>query len=571
MTVRKALPMKVDDECDVCQILKYRHTIPYHSRPFMWTRDRFIERTVEESLEYWGKEDPYWLGVVLMYTGESIPAISDAQHRLTIVFLMIKAIADLLKESNAEYATELLSWISEYGRASVLRTVIPPEDSEVLTRFGWTRYPNIESCYEHDFEALGNILNDRGKPEDSPDSFLYDGYAAIYAILQDRLEPEDYTNFAQFLHDNVRVTRISISDWRFSIVVFGSFNNIKVEVPISFLIKNKFAQMMGAENSAAIHTVFEELRRRKPKNCEQYIHWLVNLYAKQLMTKDTYEKEWPTHIDDGTLDPLGKLVAIDAVVQSVYATLAADAFGSLFTKYFASGHEVFSLCLIPLGYTLLQAGKKKEFLAFVRALVAFGIRSGKAVNFNSMKFQTFLQDKMNKILAGTIVWNEAVATLTAQLKVWLGPETTKERVIGTLAEEKYDGKKFQRARAILLYLVEATDRHESQLNHDRVDIDHIYPQKPSKKHAPLATPDNKHRLGNFTPLVSVGTTEEMRGNKQLGNKLFEVKVDSYKLSNIAITRSLAIFETTGFMDIQIEERTRDLCAALESATARDLL
>jgi len=573
MATKKDLPMKVDAAYDVLHILQQRHSIPYHSRPFMWVADKYIDHVVKEALEYWEKGELYWLGVVLLYTGGDLPAISDAQHRLTIVFLMIRALANLLKESNAEYSAELLSWISVYGRASVLRTEIPAADKEAMTRYGWQRYPNIESCYDYDFEALGNVLNnidDREGRDDSVESKIYAAYDSIYALLDANLSDENYTEFAQFLYSDVKITRISITDWQFSIVVFGSFNNIKVSVPASFLLKNTFAQIMGEEHSVAIHTVFEGIQRQRPKNYEQYIHMLANIYCGKLIGKDDYEKSVTKLIDPTTSNPLERFVEVDRQVKAVYAILASDPFGSIFMKCFASGHEVYTLCLVPLGVVLFQAGKQTEYLRFVRRLIAYGIRSGKSVCFNRLGFQYVLCDKIGKLLAGDLSWEVALTDLTAQLTVWLGPAAKREHCITALATEKYDAKKFHRVRGALLYLVEVTDRHEARIDHEKVHIEHIYPQKPSKKHTPLINPDNKHRIGNLTPFVNIGGTEEMKGNIELGNKLFEVKLPHYKCSNIALTRDPAKYESTGFQDAQIEARSAEIAALLETVTARDL-
>lgn len=572
MASTKTLPMKVDDHFDVHNILNHRHIIPYHSRPFMWDADKYINHVSQEIIDHWKADKKlYWLGVVLLYTGGSLPAISDAQHRLTIAFLMILAVSNLLKDSNAEYSSELLSWISEYGRKSVLRTEVPEQDNEVLTKYGWVRYPNIESCYEYDFEALGNLLNGKEPEDTDSESKIYEAYNVIYTILDDNLENEDdYTDFAQYLHSNLIVLRICISEWDLAIKVFNSFNNIKVEVPPNFLLKNRLAQIMGESHSSAIHEVFQKIHAENPKNADQHFHLLVNLYCGRVISKEEYEKHVATLIPSTPTNPLEKFVQINMQLKDVYNAIKQDRFGSIFEKYFASGHEVFTLCLIPFGYVMFQAGKRKEYFDLVRKLIAFGIRTGKAVSFNRLVFQTFLVEHVNKLLSGELRWDQALKLLTDQLSVWLYVSAEKEHCISTLVNEKYEGRKFSRMRGTLLYLVEATDSHESRIDHAKVHIDHIYPRKPGKKLVQLRAGENRHRIGNLTPFMSLGSTEDMMGNVDLGNKAFEVKLPYYQKSNIAMTRELTKYQTTGFLDSQIEERSLEVATLLERLSANDL-
>jgi hypothetical protein len=570
MSAKKELPMNIDDGYDILHILEKRHTIPYHSRPFMWTADKYINLVSHEMINSWKKDKLYWLGIVLMYTGGNLPAISDAQHRLTIVFLMILSLSNLLKSSNIEYSIELLSWISEYGRKSVLRTEIPDADNEILIKQEWTRYPNIESCYDNDFEALGNLLNGKSIDELISESKIYSAYSTIISILEENLDEDSYANFAQYLYSSVKVTRICIPDWEFTIVVFNSFNNIKVAVPSSFLLKNRFAHIMGEKYSADIHTLFQNIQTSHPKNFEQYIHLLSNLYCNRLINKVEYENSVTTLINKDISNPLETFAQINMQVTKVYDALDMDRFGNIFKNYFVSGHEVYSLCLIPIGYKMLKCGRLSDYFELVRKLIAFAIRIGKKVSFNQLKFQTFITNKSNKFLEDKLTWEELIKLLTDEFISWLDINVRSENVIKMYENEKFEDKKFSKARGTLLYLIEATDSYEARINHAKVQIDHIYPKNPSKKHIPLSEPDNKHKLGNFTPFISCSKTDEMKGNEQLGNKTFDVKVPYYKLSNIAITRDLAKYETKGFTDTEIKERTLELAKKIEQITAIDL-
>lgn len=130
---------------------------------------------------------------------------------------------------------------------------------------------------------------------------------------------------------------------------------------------------------------------------------------------------------------------------------------------------------------------------------------------------------------------------------------------------------FQRARAMLLYLILKTDSHEMTLDTDATQIDHIFPRKPRASDMPLDIKDNCHRLGNFTPLVGKNSTGGMKGNCALGNKPFAEKVPHYATSNLKMTRDVAtVYVTSSFRDTEIEARSILLAEMVATVTAAEL-
>lgn len=546
-------------------ILKHRHEIPYHSRPFMWTRDQYIEHLMNKAISAWRAGDLYWLGFLILYTGGHIPAISDAQHRATICFLVVLAISEKLGTDEPK------SWISQYGNDSLLAAEIPDADQEILDRYGWTRFPNIASVYEQDFEALGNLLNGKGKPEGALESNLYEAHTVVRQILEEELaDVAEYKDFLRFIHNDVRVLRVQISDWQFSIDLFEALNNIKVPVPPSSMLKNSFAAVMGRDASAEIHEVFRALERRYPGTYEQEIHLIMNLFSGRLMTMPEYEQNVATLVAPTIPAPLKVFADTAAITVRVREEISQNPFGKILQRCFSKGHEVISTCLLPLGFVAIQKGSLQVLHQTMRRLVAYGIRGLEPVSLHSLKFQRPIVDLMDTLLAGKKTVAQTAEELLALLVLWLGPAAGQDAFVEAAATTVYTNTRFRTARAALLYLVEVTDRHESVVDHDAVHIDHIYPKKPGKAVPPLEDAERRHRLGNFTPFVGKNS-EEVKGNSALGNKAFKSKVPHYKKSNIAMTREVAArYEATDFLDAQIEERSVALARELARWTAKDL-
>ena len=186
---RKALPYKTDSEYDIMNVIKLRHEIPYHSRPFMWNRSKHIETVVHECLQKWKDNSLHWLGFLIIYNSASLPAITDGQHRVTVCFLMMLALAEILKKD------EPLQIISRYGTSSMLAEDIEADDKAIMDKYEWARFPNLHSVYDYDFEALGNLLNQKPAGEEAQ-SKLYEAYDDIKDILESALStPKECIDF----------------------------------------------------------------------------------------------------------------------------------------------------------------------------------------------------------------------------------------------------------------------------------------------------------------------------------------------------------------------------------------
>jgi hypothetical protein len=574
MATTKSLPYKTDSEYDIINVLKHRHEIPYHSRQFMWDREKYIGVLIDEAYKSWRASELHWLGFIIIYSGALNPAISDAQHRLTVCFLMILALSKLLT------AEEPLNWISKYGTTSILGTAVPKDDQDILDKYSWARYPNIESCYEYDFEALGNILNDVPNTDTRPASKLYDAYEIVRDILTDILHsPEEKRSFLLFIHNDIKVTRMVITEWRFTLRVFNSLNNIKVTVPASILLKNVMATTIGLEHSSEIHAVFREWEIANSRTFEQFIHTMVNLFTRRLMTYDEYARriaEVPTlaGLSAGSCpliafrESVGRAIeARDRLITIPYVKLL-----DLVLK----SHEVITLCLWPIAY-VAGVEQHAEVIRLAKILVAFALRYEGTFSFNPMSNLAFLRGidytsgAIGDLLQERQTVKATVDRIKAQLIVWLkdtgrSNEDVKKRIEGC----HYSHSAFKRARCMLLFQAELTDSHEMSLGHDATHIDHIYPKTPGKSCAPLANPDNRHRIGNLTPFVG-SNSGTVIGNSGLGNKPFDKKTPEYAKSNIAMTREVTTkYGATGFMDAQIEERSYLLAAQITALTAEVL-
>lgn len=570
------LPFELDPKYDLFKILETPHEIPYHSRPFMWTRDKHIENVVMQSVQKYRANAQHWLGYFIIYINPApgrIPCISDAQHRLTVFFLMFMVSCELLADTKA------LGKISMYGSDDLLGDSQTTEDAELMTRHEWTRMPNIRSIYEHDLEALGSLLNGRRPAKsEQASSNLYGAYTAVRDILQREFPATaDLRPFLQFIYKNSKVSRMLISDWNFALEVFDTINNIKVTVPPVFLLKNALVRSLGEEASELVHDRFQSWERQlvqeSPAAFDQFIHLMSNLFSRRWATTEDYPRFVMSHIlaVHETHPDTDVLAVFTATVEKGFAIrrwLTENPYARILTR-FAGGHEVVDHCLFPL---LFHSSRLTDMEPFVRCLIAYGLRYDGKFSFNASKYRAPLigpEGPISALIEGRETVAGAMHRVRKLLLSWLADEMRPFADRVATDHFKTAGQ-FNKARAALLYIAERTDKHEASLDHSLVDIEHISPKQPRKGDVTLAEPENTHRIGNFTPFMGKNSSSGLKGNRSLGNQPYTVKREMYAQSNIKMTRDVALMFPDEFADTQIETRSRVLAATVDKLTREDL-
>jgi hypothetical protein len=570
------LPYEIDPKYDLFKILEHPHEIPYHSRPFMWKRDKNIEQVVRQAIQKFRSGQQHWVGFVIVYSGSGSgsvsamnkhPCISDGQHRLTVFALMFQVCCELLGDKT------LLSKISQYGSEDLLGETATADDAEMLAKNDWKRMPNLRSVYEHDLEAFGNILNGclPTSVGDQNSSLLYGGYKAIREILETELTAEERRPFLQAIYKNSKVVRMVITDLYFALEIFDNINNIKVPVPPLFLLKNVFTRALGDSQSAAIHQQFQRWERlfSTPIEFDQITHMVAMLFTQKWAKADRYPYAVAERLEElESSIAFSKFTEVYERVLQIHRWMTQEnAYGRILAR-FAGGHEVFHWCLIPI---LFAQANFKQSEPLLRALLAFGIRYPGRFSFAPYKFRMKLVDDkaapIQALIEGRMSVEDATIRVRELLREWLEhddmpfQDRMRQECFRTTGQ-------FVKARAALLYILERTDSHEAVFDHTAIDIDHISPRNPRKGDPVLTDELNTHRIGNLTPFIGKNSAAGLKGNRSAGNLPYSVKRELYGQSNIRMTRDVAALESFG--DAQIVKRSKALATLLDQLTAEDI-
>jgi hypothetical protein len=563
-TTMSELPYEIDAKYDLFAVLGHPHEIPYHSRPFMWTRDNYIEHVVTQAVRKFRTSQQHWLGFLIINLGGPIPAITDAQHRLTVYLLMLLACARILERPKH------LSKISQYGHDD--DDLPSAADAAILDKYQWAHIPNIRSVYTHDFEALGNVLNDVPIPaEADTHSRIYDAYAAVHTLLLsgNLLSQEELGPFLTFITKNTKVSRVRITDWNFTLEVFDSFNNIKVTVPPVYLLKNVLVRHGGKGHGEEIHTAFQRWEAAVGVGApfEQFMHVVGNLFVGSWNKSDRYVHAMEAYLAAMPQKGFHQFAEFVNKGISMRTWLSSNMYARLLNRV-ASGHEVMDYCVLPL---LMSADTPVQVEGLIRRLLAFGLRTRDRFSFNGRERFDALIGKdgvISAFIAGRTSLRDSIKAIDQLLLGWLGVEPEAEFIRRVEIESYKTGAAFNRARVALLYIAEMTDKHEATLDHAVIDIDHVSPRAPRKGDPLLADPELTHRIGNFTPFIGKNSAT-LRGNRGFGNKPYTEKREAYAASNIAMTRAISSRYAV-FDDAAIQERSRELAVRLNAITTKEL-
>ena len=617
-TTMQPLPYTDHSQHLVCQILREPLQIPYENRPFEWTPDKYIRLVIQTMIMQMRKGIKHWLGnaLILNYVERRL---KDAQHRLTICFLSILAVARLLGDD------EPLDDISKYGSTKRLRQVIPtPEDAAILKRFQWKRIPNIRSVYDHDFQALGNVLNGIDPAEAEAgydDSRIYAAYDCVRDTISALLtSPEQLEEFYAYLTQHVHVDLKLTSDPEFAHQITYALNSIKEPLKPLTLLRGEFMADLGIHDtkaSAHVHATFETLENEfacSEVEFNAYVHTAINLKSRRHTPSGEYNdhiKElfasiaWSSPAIDEFAGIMRRLLGIKRMVEN-------QPIGALVLRM-ANGYEVLHHCILPAFY---YAGSPSEMLPLLDMIAALGILWEQNLSFNAVAILTALwgsppkaktpaqQRKeeeaaakaaaraekkaaaaaakaATKVTKATIraaekaaaavrnrkgvfelayeeSWTPAqlLEALRVRFNAWLDKETTP--VVKRLCEADYRAPKNRAwARNALIWLHLKKHTNEAVLDQGLVDLEHISPQS-------QPTPST-YRLGNHTLLLR-GKSETMRGNRSLQDLPYAEKRLEYLKSNVERTQDIARRYTT-WDDTSIANETEALAVVLAETAA----
>ena len=321
--------------------------------------------------------------------------------------------------------------------------------------------------------------------------------------------------------------------------------------------------------SAIIHT-FDELKRvysnhiSSPLNHEEIVYISSNIVRKQWddlerFKTSAYKKLFDDLSEDECNTRLERFIEVTQETTRILEHITNDRVSKISTQL-ATGCEITRMFLVPVGLIFGKESLAKYLDLVICASLVFESKKRDQIklNINALGFQTPIKAILAKLMAGELTddmcYNEFRDVFKSKI-------IDKGEFIRKLTTMKF--RTNVQVKVILQYLVDKLFSHESLVDTDKVDLEHIVSQN---KLTTLNDPDLVYNIGNMT-LFCGSNSGSLRGNRSLKDLPFLEKLVHYEKSNIKITTDLVKYKESGFSDKQIIERGLELANSIYSLTS----
>lgn len=223
------------DEC-----FKNHYVVPDYQREYVWTDKEIEQMFTDIEASYASNPDkPYFMGMTVVYGGNSALELIDGQQRITTFFILLCAMIHILednKETAQTYKTRIFSPIMD-------------DDGTERDAFSLElQYSNSTDCLSNIFH--GNLPSDveQEKLSDS-DKRLYDAYVVIKKhLLNSFTEFDELKKFGAYLFKRVQFVQIEAKDISDALKIFETINERGVGLSPMDLLKNMIFMQVSRDD-----------------------------------------------------------------------------------------------------------------------------------------------------------------------------------------------------------------------------------------------------------------------------------------------------------------------------------
>jgi uncharacterized protein with ParB-like and HNH nuclease domain len=520
---------------------KYR--IPRYQRPYAWDQ--------EEVSEFWEdlstNEEPYFLGSFIFNTEteekDGFVDIIEGQQRLLTITILCAVLRDLAKDLDPakanRYHRQDITFESRGGEQSAR---IQPGDS----------LAGFFKKHVHDYN--GDILKAaESTPEESRVKQVYvylrEKAAEEIARFESREKKLEFLELIRTRTSKLIVINVEITQEEDAYEIFETTNARGLELSIADLLKNLiFKKLKPTDDKDFAKESWQEITGNiDPTQLRKFIRYFwISKYA--FISEKKLYREIKKQIADW------QEMLLDLLTNSACYNKLVEGEESDFQEFGKHGYKIYdsvfalrlmgiSQCYVFLlsvlrNYERLGTDPTRVFQLIEKfSFQYFAIckqspnKVEKIYSKCAIELETICEETKKDKIAGEV--QALFARLEKSLKVLAPSENT--------FKEKFDSLSYKNSddgRRLVKYVLSKTDRHlsktdEHKLDFNRVNIEHILSQKPSKE-LKLTKKEIKpyvNKIGNLTLLSKVI-------NSRVKNGPVSQKISEYETSKIAITEKL---------------------------------
>ena len=518
--------------------------IPEYQRPYSWSDDEIItlfDDLWSFSIERTRPDGPksYFLGCVVSYEEDDKRQIIDGQQRITSLFLLLRAIFDMLeKEDNR--TEEVANFINRIKPALW-------KENEMTGREDRTQMLlKSDVVSDSGNEILRRILETGVASPDATDNYSknYNKFMELYTEKSQN-SPNQIFHFINSLLNYTILLPIEADDQETALTIFNTLNNRGLPLSDADIFKSFIYKGLDAAGKQSFIQKWKKLESDAAK-VEESIQSLFYYHMFYLRAMEQDERTTTPGVRKYYMEKgKNRLTAavIDQLADNLHLWEVVNGRSSIESEAWSQNIEIRKIldCLssysnefwkYPVSIFYMQHKDKENFeelfLKFLRKLYV-------------MLLTRFLEHPTISSVKGDILKLDVQIISTSHPVFYAGfDERRLEDEYAVEAEKlRTDNlliKPHKKMERMLLKLLAYHTEEQTDLLPGYWEIEHIFPQTWDTRYYTLdedEANDKLEHLGNKLPL-------EKKLNISASNNYFDKKKEKYRESNIAICKKLGL-------------------------------
>lgn len=541
--------------------------IPEYQRPYSWSDDEIItlfDDLWSFSIERTRPDGPksYFLGCVVSYEEDDKRQIIDGQQRITSLFLLLRAIFDMLeKEENR--TEEVANFINKIKPALW-------KENEMTGREDRTQMLlKSDVVSDSGNEILRRILETGVASPDATDNYSknYNKFMELYTEKSQN-SPNQIFHFINSLLNYTILLPIEADDQETALTIFNTLNNRGLPLSDADIFKSFIYKGLDAAGKQSFIQKWKKLESDAAK-VEESIQSLFYYHMFYLRAIEKDERTTTPGVRKYYMEK-GKNRLTAAVIDQLAANLhlweVVNSRSSIESEAWSQNIEIRKIldCLssysnefwkYPVSIFYMQHKDKEDFeklfLKFLRKLYV-------------MLLTRFLEHPTISSVKGDILKLNVQIISTSHPVFYAGfDERRLEDEYAVEAEKtRTDNlliKPHKKMERMLLKLLAYHTEEQTDLLPGYWEIEHIFPQTWDTRYYTFSEEeanDKLEHLGNKLPL-------EKKLNISASNNYFDKKKEKYRESNIAICKKLGDSSLAEWNLDNIDNNDTKVCAMLK--------
>ena len=541
--------------------------IPEYQRPYSWSDDEIItlfDDLWSFSIERTRPDGPksYFLGCVVSYEEDDKRQIIDGQQRITSLFLLLRAIFDMLeKEENR--TEEVANFINKIKPALW-------KENEMTGREDRTQMLlKSDVVSDSGNEILRRILETGVASQDATDNYSknYNKFMELYTEKSQN-SPNQIFHFINSLLNYTILLPIEADDQETALTIFNTLNNRGLPLSDADIFKSFIYKGLDAAGKQSFIQKWKKLESDAAKVDESiqslFYYHMFYLRAMEQDERTTTPGVRKYYMEKGK----NRLTAavIDQLADNLHLWEVVNSRSSIESEAWSQNIEIRKIldCLssysnefwkYPVSIFFMQHKDKEDFeklfLKFLRKLYV-------------MLLTRFLEHPTISSVKGDILKLNVQIITTSHPDFYAGFDEKRLEDEYAIEAEKLRTdnlliKPHKKMERMLLKLLAYHVEDQTELLPGYWEIEHIFPQTWDTRYYTLdeeEANDKLEHLGNKLPL-------EKKLNISASNNYFDKKKEKYRESNIAICKKLGLSSLAEWNLANIDNNDAKVCAMLK--------